>query len=184
MGCYDWPVSRAYHVAVAPLVSARVDVEQQDELCVDVALLPILGEQAMRQLLLAELAKDGWQQTADGGRAKELRDGLTATLGPDGKTVTVTMTARRTVVGGGTTKDAAETAARDSAARAESAVKREATTTLARAEGDVRAALDVAVQRVYVEALQQKARSLGTVESMQTSEAADGSVEITIKVRA
>jgi hypothetical protein len=177
-------VSRAYRVEVTPLHTARTDVEQSDQVCIDVALLPILGDEPMRQMLLDELEKDGWTRSADGGRTKQLGDGLAATIAADGRTVTVTMTAQRTVSAGGDSEDAAAAAARSAAAAAVADVKRSATTQLARAEGDVRAAVESAVQRVYVEALQQKARSLGVVESMQRRQGDDGSVEITIKVRA
>jgi len=177
-------VSRAYRVEVVPLHSARADVEQSDTVCVDVALLPILGEQPMRQLLLDELGRDGWTPTDDGGRQKDWGDGMVATVGADGRSVTVTATQQRAVGGGGATQAAAEANAAHNAQRAAVDVKREATERLARAEGDVRAAVEAAVQRVYVEALQQKARALGYVESMQRHEGADGSVEITIKVRA
>ncbi len=177
-------MSRAYRVEVVPLHTARADVEQSDRVCIDVALLPILGDAPMRQMLLDELEKDGWTETPDGGRTKQVGDGLVATIGADGRTVTVTMTAQRTVSGGGDTPADASRAAATAAAAAAVDVKRVATTQLSGAEGDVRAAVESAVQRVYVEALQQKARTLGQVESMQRREGDDGSVEITIKVRA
>jgi hypothetical protein len=177
-------VSRAYRVEVVPLHSARADVEQSDQLCIDVALLPILGDEPMRQLLLSELEKDGWTTTADGGRTKTVASGVVATIDAAGRTVTVTMVAQRVVSAGGNTRADADAAAAAAAAAAAVDVKRAATTQLSRVEGDVRAAVEAAVQRVYVEALQQKARTLGHVESMQRREGDDGSVEITIKVRA
>jgi hypothetical protein len=177
-------VSRAYRVEVVPLHTARTDVVQSDQLCIDVALLPILGDEPMRQMLLHELENDGWTKADDGGRTKDLGDGLVAAIDAAGRTVTLTMTTERTVAGGGDTEAAANAAANAAAANAAADVKRAATTRLARAEGDVRAAVEAAVQRVYVEALQQKARTLGHIESMQRNEGDDGSVEITIKVRA
>jgi hypothetical protein len=177
-------VSRAYHVAVAPLATARADVQQQDHVCIEVGLLPILGEDTMRQLLLAELGRDGWTATPDGGRAWTSPDGLTATMAPDGRTITLTMTAARAVSAAARTQQEADAAVHARADAAAAVVRREATVALGRAEGDVRAAVDAALQRVYVEALQQKARSLGQIESMQRSESADGSVELTIRVRA
>lgn len=177
-------MSRGYRVVVEPLSTALRNVSASDELCVDIALLPILGEDAMRELLKEELSKDGWKQTADGSREKTLKPGLTATLSKDGTTVTIAMTAERKVGGSGPSQSAAEQAAAANAVAASADVKRQATTTLAQAEGDVRAGLEAAIQRVYLEALQQKARSMGQVESVVRGEAADGSVEITIKVRA
>ncbi len=176
-------MSRGYRVVVEPLSTAQRQVSASDELCVDVALLPILGEDAMRELLRQELAKEGWQPGADGSREKILKPGLVATLARDGTRVSVSMTAERQVGGSGSSQSAAEHAAAAAAAAASAAVKRQATTTLAKAEGDVRAGLEAAIQRVYLEALQRKARSLGQVESVVRGEAADGSIEITIKVR-
>jgi len=177
-------MSRGYRVAVEPLSTAHTSVSAEDELCVDVSLLPILGDNVMKELLKAELEKEGWRQTADGGREKTLRPGLTATLSADGSTVTLQMTAEKTVGGTGRTDAAAQAAAEKNAAAAAAAVKREATTKLASAEADVRASLEAAIQKVYIEDLEQKARSMGQVESIERGVAADGSLEITIKVRA
>ena len=54
---------------------------------------------------------------------------------------------------------------------------------LGAAEGDIRESVQAALQKVYVEALQRKAASLGEIESMQESRGADGELELTIKVR-
>ena len=177
-------MSRGYRVVVEPLSTAQQKVSSSDELCVDVALLPILSPQQMTDLLKDALDDDGWTLTADGGRQKTLRPGLVATLSADGSSITVSMTAERSVGGTGRSDAEAQQNAAQNATAASSAVKREATTTLAAAEADVRAALEKAIQQVYVEALEQKAQSMGQVESIERGTSADGSLEITIKVRA
>jgi hypothetical protein len=177
-------MSRGYRVVVEPLSTASKHVSASDALCIDVALLPILSPEDMRALLQQQLSQEGWQQAADGGREKVIRPGLVATLSADGSTVTIAMTAERDVGGSGRSDAAAKAAAEKNAAAAEAAIKREATTALAAAEADVRAALEQAIQKVDVDALEQKARSMGQVESIERGTAADGSLEITIKVRA
>ncbi len=177
-------MSRGYRVVVEPLSTANQHVTASDELCIDVSLLPILGADAMRALLINELTSIGWQQTADGGREKTIRPGLVATLSADGTTVTIAMTAEKDVAGSGRSDAEAKVAAAANAEQATAHVKRAATTALASAEADVRAALEAAIQKVYVDALEQKAKSMGQVESIERGTSADGSLEITIKVRA
>lgn len=177
-------MSRGYRVVVEPLSTANQHVSASDELCIDVSLLPILPPEVMHDLLKEELEKDGWKQTADGGREKTIRPGLVATLAADGSTVTISMTAERDVGGSGRSDAEAKEAAKKNASAAEAAVRREATTALASAEADVRAGLEKSIQKVYIDALEQKAKSMGQVESIERGQSADGSLEITIKVRA
>jgi hypothetical protein len=54
---------------------------------------------------------------------------------------------------------------------------------LVAAEADVRAAVQGALQKVYVEALKRKAASMGEIEGMQESRGENGELELTIKVR-
>jgi uncharacterized protein YaiL (DUF2058 family) len=97
--------------------------------------------------------------------------------------VSVVQTSSVEVTGAARTGAEAARLAKENAARAESSVKRQATTTLAKAEGDVRAALDDVIQRVYVSALEEKARSMGELQSMERHEGSDGTVEVVLKVR-
>lgn len=177
-------MSLVYRVEVQPSKVTHVHVEQSDRVLIDVALLPVVGDEAMRQMLLEELGRDGWVPAPAGGRHKDLGDGLVAVTSADGRTVTISATARRAVGGSGFSDAEADLVAARNAAAAADTVRREATERLARVEGDVRATIEAATQRVYVEALQQKARSLGHVESLQRRDGDDGVVEITIKVRA
>lgn len=182
-------MSRGYRVVVEPLSTANQNVSASDELCIDVSLLPILAPDTMRDLLKEQLQSAGWTQTSDGGREKTLRPHgstgeLVATLSADGSTVTISMTTEEAVTGVGRSDADAKANAAANAQNAAPQVKREATTTLASAEADVRAVLEAAIQKVYVDALEQKAKSMGQVESIERGTAADGSLEITIKVRA
>jgi hypothetical protein len=176
-------MSRGYRVMMEPLQEARAKAEGSDELCIQVSLLPVLGDDRMRELLQAALREDGWQGTKDGALTKSLGQGLQATLSPDGKSVSVVQTSSVEVTGAARTGAEAARLAKENAARAESSVKRQATTTLAKAEGDVRAALDDVIQRVYVSALEEKARSMGELQSMERHEGSDGTVEVVLKVR-
>jgi hypothetical protein len=176
-------MSRGYRVMVEPLVQATRNVSASDEVCIQIALLPILGESRMRELVKDALRQDGWTDDGQGGLTRSMGDGLKATLDKDGSTVTVTQTQSQTVTGASRNANEAARLAEENAARAKDSVKRAATTALGRVEGDVRAALDAAVQRVYVTALEEKARSLGQLQSMERIEGADGTVEVVLKVR-
>lgn len=93
------------------------------------------------------------------------------------------MTQEREVTGAAVNAAQAEQLAQQNAERAKDAIRRAATTALSKAEGDVRAALDATIQRVYLKALEQKARSMGQLESMEQTMGADGTVEIVLKIR-
>jgi hypothetical protein len=176
-------MSRGYRVMMEPLQQAKATASGSDELCIQVSLLPVLGEDRMRELLQAALREDGWLGTNDGSLTKSLGQGLQATLSPDGRNVSVVQMSTVEVTGSARTGAEAARQAKENAARAESGVKRQATTTLAKAEGDVRAALDGVIQRVYVSALEEKARSMGELQSMERHEGSDGTVEVVLKVR-
>jgi hypothetical protein len=176
-------MSRGYRIQL-PLEVARGTVTGEDELCVALDLMPILPEQEMGALVDEELKRRGWKKNKEGELVKELENGATATLGADRKTVTVSMQTERTVTGSGTTKQEADAAVRRAQDEAAAQTKLDATKALTKLEPGVRGELDDVVQRVYVEALKKKAASMGQVESMEESKGADGSLEITIKVKA
>lgn len=176
-------MSRGYRVVMEPLAQAKATASASDELCIQVSLLPVMGEDRMRELLQAALRDDGWQTETNGETVKNLGHGLQARLAPDGKSVTVVQTSAVEVAGAARTEAEAARLAKENAARAEQAVKRQATTTLAKAEGDVRAALDAVIQRVYVTALEEKARSMGDLQSMERHEGADGTIEVVLKIK-
>lgn len=177
-------MSRGYRVRYpAPVwhnVSAHV--ESADNCAMDVALLDILPEPDMLALLRTHLQADGWQPTLGGALSKQFGD-VTAELTPDGKSVTIKASAKREVVARGTDSTKANEALDQVKAKAERELAGRAGKAIAAAEGDVRASVQAALQKVYVEALKRKAASLGEIEGMQESRGADGELELTIKVR-
>jgi hypothetical protein len=87
------------------------------------------------------------------------------------------------IEGRGTTTAQAEQRVTAREGEAERVLLRDVGERLARVEPDLRAALEAAVQRVYVEALKRKAASFGAVESCSESTDADGTHEVRIVVR-
>lgn len=176
-------MSRGYRIAV-PLQVARGTVTASDELCIDLDVLPILSDEEMRSLIRQSLKEKGWKDGKDGEMTKALGDGATAVLDKDGKTVTVRLETTREVQGSGQTDQEAKASLAARSMEVEKEAKQKATQQLARAEPALRGELDDAVQKVYIEALKQKAAQMGQVESTQETRGTDGSMEITIKVRA
>ena len=177
-------MSRGYRVRL-PVPSWRnttTRVERSDALALDVGLLAILSEGEMTELLRERLAEDGWSRAADGSMRRSFGE-VSVELAADGRTVTARATAGKEVK----VRAISETEANERLARAaksaESELSREAAEQLGAAEADIRAALQGALQKVYVEALQRKAASLGQVESVHEGRGADGELELTIKVR-
>lgn len=177
-------MSRGYRIQLEPLQVVRGTVTASDELCVGLDVLPILSDEEMRDLVRQTLREKGWKQEGDGSLSKDLGDGAKATLDEDGKKVTVTLTTSQGITGAGRTTQEANAALAGQKETAEEAAKRRATQRLTAAEPGIRAELDEAVQKIYVEALKKKAQRMGQVESMEESRSADGSMQITIKVKA
>jgi hypothetical protein len=175
-------MSRGYRIEV-PLQVARGTVTGSDSLCVGLDVLPILPEGDMRDIVRETLKARGWKQKGE-TLEKELGEGAVAVLEKDGKTVTVRLETQAEVQGQGRTDQEAKAALESRKDAAEKDANSRATRALARAEPAVRGELDDAVQRVYVEALKKKAAQMGQIESQQETRSADGSLEITIKVRA
>lgn len=163
---------------------ATTQVERSDAFDMDVGMLEILPEAEMVALLRQRLAEDGWSEGQDGSGSMQRRFGaVTVTLSPDGRTLTAKATANREVkVRGASEADAAGKLAQASQ-RAERELAQEATRQLGAVEAEIRAGLQAALQKVYVEALQRKAAAMGEVESVHEGRGADGELELTIKVR-
>lgn len=175
-------MSRGYRISV-PLSVSRATVEASDELCIAVSLLPVLEPARLTEILRTALRDDGWKDGEGGTLVVDLGSGLAAALSSDGKTVHVEKISSQVVTATGSTQQAADLAAAAQAERATSQAKRGATTSLAAAEGDVRARLEGVIQKVYGTALEEKARSMGQLESMQRTVGADGTVELVLKIR-
>jgi hypothetical protein len=172
-------MSRGY---VVNWVTVRNTINAGDKVEIDVELLGIIAEGDMNSLLQQELAQDGWKRESDGTMVLE-KDGVRAALDAECKKITVTLSKKREVMARGVSDQDAKNALSGVAAAAEEALKKELVKELTKVEGDVRAGVDKAIQRVYVEALKKKAASIGTIEGMQESRREDGEYEITIRVR-
>jgi hypothetical protein len=177
-------MSRGYRIRLPQPVWKDVTarVESADAICMDVAVLEILPEAEMLALLRGRLEQDGWSKGQDGTLSKKFGE-VTATLAADGRTVEVKATAARTLTARSQTEQEANQKIEQQKGGAEKALARLIGERLGAAEGDIRGSVQAALQKVYVEALQRKAASLGEIESMQESRGADGELELTIKVR-
>lgn len=185
-------MSRAIQIRVAESVARVVHVD--DGVQAPLELLPILALDRMAELLAAELAARGFERDGDLARRAD-PDGVIVEVDLRAATVTARIaathaideTADRTQTVDSDHRAAAEDQLRDTlrrelddrvATRAE-ALRAAATARLERRLGDLRAELDAAVGRATVEALKQRAASLGDVESVVE----DAAGNVTIKVR-
>lgn len=177
-------MSRGYRVRVPEPTwrNTTTRVEQSDALALDVGMLSILAEGEMTEMLRERLVEDGWSRAGDGSLRRQFGD-VSVELAPDGRTVTARASAGKDV----TVKATSEVEANDKLARAAKSAERELTRAAAErlgaAEADIRAALQGALQKVYVEALQRKAAAMGQIESVHEGRGDDGELELTIKVR-
>ncbi len=184
-------MSRVYVVRTAEVT--RV-VHVEDGVQAPLELLPILAPERMADLLAAELAALGFER--DGDLARRVSDDGTAVeVDLVAGTVTVKVTAEAEVKestsgrrDAGGDRDAAQ-ARLDADLQRElderiddrtEALRRKATARLEAKLADLRAELDGAVSRASVSALEEKARSLGEVESITTD--AEGNVTIAVKL--
>lgn len=177
-------MSRGYRISypVPRWRNVSAHIESADAVAMDVGLLDILPEADMLALLRARLRDDGWAPTDAGGLTRKFGD-VVAELAPDGRTVTVRASAARDVEARGTDDAQANSRLEQAKRDAKRGMDKALTEKLVAAEGDVRAAVQGALQKVYVEALKRKAAGMGEIEGMQESRGADGELELTIKVR-
>lgn len=180
-------MSRGYRVRMGapvwrPSYDATGKVESSDAFTLDVGMLEILPEAEMTALLRERLAEDGWARDASGAMTRAFGE-LQVTLSPDGRTVTAEVTVRREVKARGKSEADAQNKLVQASKRAEREIAREAARVLGAAEADIRAGLQAALQKVYVEALKRKAAAMGAIESVHEGRGADGELELTIKVR-
>ncbi|MDP3277669.1 MAG: hypothetical protein Q8Q09_20975 [Deltaproteobacteria bacterium] len=172
-------------------------IEAQDEIHVDVRMLPILSEAEMKEILQRVLESEGWTQNADGTLSKEIGD-ATATLSPESDKIvlaarqqeTVKVTEQRSFEKDTTdteveaTLDQGADAKLDALAKArEEALSRQAVARLLAAEPTLRETVQTALNKVYREALEQRAKQLGAVERIREEGTPDGNYEVTIVVR-
>ncbi|MCY1060863.1 hypothetical protein [Nannocystis sp. SCPEA4] len=174
MGAPNWrPVT--YH-------DAAKQVETADAIEMDVGVLEILPEAEMTALLREELAAAGWSKGQDGSMTRN-SGAVEVTLSPDGRTVTARAAASRQVTSRATSEAQAASRLEEAGKRAERDLAEEVARRLGAQEGEIRGELQAALQKVYVQALRQKAASMGQIESVHEGRGADGELELTIKVR-
>jgi hypothetical protein len=167
----------------------------------EVKLLPLLGDARMKDMLRRTLREQGWTEDPDGGLSRDF-NGATATLAPDGGAVTLRVTNTTEVqakLQGSVAKTASNTEEREAVkelnAQAKAALdrqreqarerlEREQIRVLAAAEPELRAKLQEALNRTYREALEERARELGELESLQERGDVKGDYEVTVVVRA
>ena len=177
-------MSRGYRVRMPEPTwrSATTRVSSSDAMAMDVGLLEVLPEAVMVALLRERLAADGWSKGQDGTMTRSFGE-VEVELAADGRSITARATAVKDVKVRATSEaDAAARLVR-ATRTVEGQLSRAAAEQLGAAEAEIRAALQGALQKVYVEALQRKAASLGQIESVHEGRGADGELELTIKVR-
>lgn len=177
---------------------AEQGVEVIDEVHLDVAVLPVLSDAAMREIVREVLRGDGWTQRDDGSLEKSFGDAV-ATLSPDASGVTLRVRTATTVSATGSAaveKDTGERAAqREAERRAAEALKAvadkererlsaENMKALTREEPTLRAEVQRALNRTYRRALEERARQMGEVESINERGDEGGSYEVTVVVKA
>lgn len=182
-------MSRGYRIRISdpnwrPVTYHDVSrqVETTDAIEMDVGMLEILPEGAMTALLREELAASGWSKGQDGEMSRKFGE-VAVTLAPDGRTVTVRAAASKQVKTRATSQEQANSRLDAAGKQAERDLAQEVARRLGAHEGEIRGELQAALQKVYVEALRQKAASMGQIESVHEGRGADGELELTIKVR-
>ncbi len=172
-------------------------VHVEDRVEIAVRMLPLLAGDAMGATLREVLAAQGWEAQVDGTMTRVFGE-VTASLDAGATTVTVRRAGEATVTASGSAavKDgdekkalakantAAEKALEQERKRAGAKLEADNAAALTREEPAVRAALQEALNRVYRRALEERARQLGEVESVDERGDVRGGYEVTVVVKA
>jgi len=173
-------------------------VSAQDEIRIDVKLLPVLPEEQMREILRRVLEANGWSKQEDGSLTKNI-EGVVAQLGPDASRVVLRAVEKKTIIvteRRGFDKDTKdeeideqfEKGLTDQMERTkkaqEEALSRVAVARLLGAEPSLREQVQTALNKVYREALEQRAKQLGSVEWVKEQGDPGGNYEVTLVVKA
>jgi hypothetical protein len=184
-------MSRAYRIRWrdsrrAPreqILSADQSVSGADSFLMDLCVLEILPADEMDRLLREALEEDGWAEDGDGTLTRTFEDAV-AQLAEDGQGIIVSLeTGERRVAAQSTDRDDLQRKLEQKADQQRQALSEQATRELLRAEPEVRAAVQHTLQKVYVEALKQKAAAMGEVRSVQESRDERGELELTIQIK-
>jgi hypothetical protein len=188
-------MSRAYRIEVSEGVQRIVHVEDGVQGSIDV--LPILPAERMSELLANELERRGFARTEQDGQTVLVRvgnDNVTVEVNAQTGTVTVSIAEDVTLdlsARAEATSENPESARQEAARRLQQALDQQAvplqgaarqaaTARLESELSELRPELDAIVNAVTGEALVEKARELGEIESIEGT-VADGT--LTIKVR-
>jgi len=172
-------------------------VHVEDRVEIAVRMLPLLAGDAMGATLREVLAAQGWEAQADGSMTRVFGE-VTASLDAAATTVTVRRAGEATVTASGAARvedgdekraraqanTAAERALEQERKRAEATIEAANAAALTREEPAVRAAVQEALNRVYRRALEERARQLGEVESVDERGDVRGGYEVTVVVKA
>lgn len=189
-------MSRAYRINVSEGVQRVVHVEDGVQGTLDV--LPILAPERMSELVAEALEARGYQRTEQQGEVVMVKvrdDNVTVEVNPRTGTVTVSIAEDITVQVQATAQGAAESV---EAARAQAqarlqheieaqtaplreAARQSATQKLEAELTEVRPELDAAITAATAQALVEKAKELGDIESIEGS-AEDGTLVIKVRV--
>ncbi|MGB1013875.1 MAG: hypothetical protein ACPG4T_07065 [Nannocystaceae bacterium] len=172
-------MSRGYRIR---LFEASSVAESEDQFGMDLALLDILPAQDMVALVREELGKAGWRKTKDGGMTTTI-EGASVKLEPDGSKITVQTRETRRVTARAASQSSAKAKAETTASAAKDDLAQKVTKKLMRVEPAIREQVQKVLQKVYIEALQQKAQTLGEVESIDERRDQNGELELTIKIK-
>ncbi len=177
-------MSRGYRLQWAASLRRQMVKDQRETAVADVFrmevdLLPILPRPEMLERLAEALAEAGWTRRGDVVETTRkdvvvsLRDGqLEARVKRQGR-----------VSGSGASAAEARVAANEAAERAEGRMQAQLTRELQALEVELRPEIEQAVQRVYVAALEAKARRMGEVQSVLERVDENGQAELVIKVK-
>ncbi len=179
--------------------SAEEGVAVEDEVHLGVALLPVLDDASMRSIVREMLRERGWRDVDDGSLQKGFGDAV-AVLSPDGASIALR------AKGSGKVTASASAAVRDGEG-GEAKADREADRVageklrelvakererlasanldeLVRQEPALREEVQQSLNRTYRRALEERARQMGEVESIDERGGEGGTYEVTVVVKA
>jgi hypothetical protein len=189
-------MSRAYRIQVSEKVSRVVHVE--DGIQATLPILPILPPEVMGKLLADQLKQKGFEEGEDGVCRRLEPNGVMIEVDPKSGRVQVGIAKNIEVEVEGTSEhvaeddrpathqvpeeahDRARADAERKAAGTAKQLQRQATAELEKTLGGIRKELDNAVGKATVEALKERARHIGEIESVQ--EDGKGNIRIEVKV--
>jgi hypothetical protein len=188
-------MSRAYRIRISERVTRLVKVN--DGLSTKVTMLPLLSKPRMTAHLAQALIQAGFTLDGEGeGKGTTARrndgEGMAITITLDTGEVSITIESQREVSAQGSVlsgrsesatrraQEKAKAAAEAVIDRSRKAIEAEATERLLRQGQDFQQELEMMIHKATGEALKERARELGTIESMV--EGKDGSMTLRVRL--